>query len=102
MSRERPGQSRKQSLVVLAVAAIGLTAVTATRCADAAVAPHHATGIKIGEMTQDSAIIWTRLTEAAEANWGGAAWPVHGWDKMRNPEVQLPEGKTMADMFGLK
>ena len=31
-------------------------------------------GIKIGEVTSDSAVIWTRLTAAAEANWSGAPW----------------------------
>lgn len=31
-------------------------------------------GIKIGEVTADSAVIWTRLTAAPEANWSGAAF----------------------------
>ena len=31
-------------------------------------------GIKIGEVTAESAVIWTRLTVAAEANWSGTPW----------------------------
>ena len=31
-------------------------------------------GIKIGEVTADSAVIWTRLTSAPEANWSGPAF----------------------------
>lgn len=28
-------------------------------------------GIKVGEVTADSAVLWTRLTAAPEANWAG-------------------------------
>ena len=66
----------------------------------AAAAPHYATGIKIGEMTQDSAIVWARLTQTEKANWDGEPWPVHSWNKMRDPDAQLPEGKAITDMFG--
>src|SRR5260221_7669409 len=31
-------------------------------------------GIKIGEVTADSVIVWTRLTVAPEANWKGASF----------------------------
>jgi len=46
-----------------------------TGFASAAVAPgavYQGNGIKIGEVTADSAVIWTRLTAAPEANWTGA------------------------------
>lgn len=34
-------------------------------------AVHQGNGIKIGEVTHNSAVIWTRLTTAPEANWNG-------------------------------
>jgi alkaline phosphatase D len=37
-------------------------------------AVYQGNGIKIGEVTADSAVIWTRLTSAPEANWSGAAF----------------------------
>ena len=36
--------------------------------------PYLGNGIKIGEVTSHSAIIWTRLTERAEPNWNGLEW----------------------------
>ena len=36
--------------------------------------PHQANGIKIGEVDQSSAIVWTRLTRNAEANSTDAPW----------------------------
>lgn len=35
---------------------------------------HQGNGIKIGEVSADSVVIWTRLTVGPDANWGGAAW----------------------------
>ncbi|MFZ9746002.1 MAG: alkaline phosphatase D family protein [Opitutaceae bacterium] len=31
-------------------------------------------GIKVGEVSADTAVVWTRLTTTAEANWTGADW----------------------------
>lgn len=31
-------------------------------------------GIKVGEVSADAAVVWTRLTTTAEANWAGADW----------------------------
>ncbi len=39
--------------------------------ADVADAAHMATGFKVGEVTQTSAIVWTRVTRDAERNWNG-------------------------------
>lgn len=54
-------------------------------------------GIKIGEMTQTSAIVWTRLTATAEFNSSGIKWP-----NTKKPDgiSLIPEGKTLADMEG--
>ena len=32
-------------------------------------------GIKIGEVTQTQAIVWTRLTQTPDIRWDGIAWP---------------------------
>ncbi len=54
-------------------------------------------GIKIGEMTQTSAIVWTRLTANAELNLPGSEWPD---TKKPDGNSLIPEGKTLADMAG--
>jgi alkaline phosphatase D len=60
---------------------------------------HFANGIKIGEVDQDSAIIWTRLTRNPSLNFKGA-----GFLKTKKHVVpaskQLPAGKTLDDMEG--
>ena len=53
-------------------------------------AVHLADGIKIGEVTDRSAIIWVRLTASAERNTSGRPWP-EGADA-------LAEGATLAEM----
>ena len=37
-------------------------------------AVYQGNGIKIGEVTADSAVIWTRLTSSPEANWSGLSF----------------------------
>ncbi len=51
---------------------------------------HFASGVKIGEVTDRSAVIWTRLTATPERNRSGLAWP-EGADS-------VPEGHTLAEM----
>lgn len=68
---------------------------------------HQGNGIKLGEVTADSVIVWTRLTVAPEAKWDGAKWvepvipagerAIQGNFDWR---VQLPPGRTVADMSG--
>ena len=50
------------------VVACGLLLTVALPLVRAAEGPYFATGIKIGEVTDDSAIVWTRLTRNAERN----------------------------------
>ncbi len=45
---------------------VALTAASLIACAAPADGPYQATGIKVGEITPTSAIVWTRLTAAAE------------------------------------
>ena len=52
-------------------------------------------GIKIGEVTHDSAIIWTRLTKNPSANTNGEKFL-----KVSKEVEQIPKGKTLEDMEG--
>ena len=54
-----------------------------------------ANGLKIGEVTQDSAIIWTRLTKHATTLVDGEKFR-----KVPKHAQQIPEGKSLADMEG--
>jgi alkaline phosphatase D len=45
---------------------------------------HQANGIKIGEVTSDSAIVWTRLTRSAERNTTGQPFPPNNDRKRRS------------------
>ena len=56
---------------------------------------YQANGIKIGEVTQDSAIIWTRLTKNPSANTNGEKFP-----KASKEAEQIPKGKKLEDMEG--
>jgi len=51
-----------------------------------------ADGIKIGEVTQDSAIVWTRLTRSSERNVHGLAF--------NEERTTVPAGHTLDDMEG--
>jgi alkaline phosphatase D len=54
-----------------------------------------ANGIKLGEVTQDSALVWMRLTSHATANVGGVKF-----HKVPKHEPQIPAGQTLTDMEG--
>lgn len=60
---------------------------------------HFANGIKIGEVDQDSAILWTRLTQNPTIKMDGAAF-IDAGSHVVPATKQLPEGKTLADMEG--
>ncbi len=62
-------------------------------------------GFKTGEVTADSVEVWTRLTARTEANWDGAAFltpdlPNAVRDGKFDWRIQLPAGRTLADMQG--
>jgi hypothetical protein len=54
-----------------------------------------ANGIKIGEVTEDSALIWTRLTRHATAHVDGVKFR-----KTPKHAPQTPAGKSLTDMEG--
>jgi alkaline phosphatase D len=60
---------------------------------------YFANGIKIGEVDQDSALIWTRLTRHPSILLDGAKFIECGNHPVPAAK-QLPEGKTLADMEG--
>ncbi len=65
--------------------------------------PYFGNGIKIGETTADSTIVWLRLTEQTEPKWNGLEWlgtTDREFDVGEFGEKQLPEGATIADMEG--
>ncbi|MEX0715035.1 MAG: alkaline phosphatase D family protein [Planctomycetaceae bacterium] len=58
------------------IALAGMTACAVlAHGAGEARAAHMATGFKVGEVTQNTAIVWTRLTKNAERNWDGVKPP---------------------------
>jgi len=78
----------KYWIVVFSLFALGISAEV-----------HFANGIKMGEVDQDSAMVWTRLTRNPALNIDGARFKkvkAHGVPASE----QLPEGKTLADMEG--
>ena len=56
-------------------------------------------GVKIGEVKQTSAIVWTRLTASPEMNWTGANF-ITTDDKLASMQQQLPQGSSLGDMEG--
>lgn len=67
--------------------------------------PFQGTGVKVGEVEQNSAIIWVRLTKYAERNLDGIPFKeIKGERSSENknhyiyPEPQIPVGKALNDM----
>lgn len=69
--------------------------------------PHQANGVKIGEATQNSVIVWTRLTQTAERNIDGVPFPRENGKAVREKGKdvhfvyegpQLPEGLSIEEM----
>lgn len=77
--------------------------LTLTAIASAAV--FQGNGFKIGEVSPDSAVIWTRLTSRPEANWRGVAFVKPDVPRAEAAgefdwKIQIPPGRTLADMEG--
>ncbi|MCH2177652.1 MAG: alkaline phosphatase D family protein [Mariniblastus sp.] len=53
--------------------------------------PGFASGIKIGEVTTDSALIWVRLTDRAEANFDSLPILTEGLEPSEKSQVSMPE-----------
>lgn len=61
---------------------------------------YFANGIKIGEVDQDSAIVWTRLTRNPAIDLDGTKFKKVSSKVPVPAEMQLPDGKTLDDMVG--
>ena len=68
---------------------------------------HQGNGIKLGEVTADSVVVWTRLTATPEAKWDGPAWVDPAVPPGQREIVgtfdwraQIAPGRTLADMLG--
>ena len=62
-----------------------------------------ANGIKVGEVTQDSAVVWTRLTKAPERNVDGAPFPEVTGQARAGSDLSLEEitgGRVLSEMEG--
>jgi len=56
--------------------------------------PYQATGIKIGEVTDETAIVWTRLTRHPERVGSGAPMPeIHYYDSKTGEPIKKPQGR---------
>ena len=53
-------------------------------------AVHFGCGVKLGEVTDRSAVVWTRLTATPDRNRDGLAWP--------DGAQEVPEGRRLAEM----
>jgi alkaline phosphatase D len=91
MKKTSPTRSeitRRRFIETSAAAAASLPLCSIVRAAeDGAEPPHQATGVKVGEVTDSSAIVWTRLTAAPSRNKGGLA-----------PAREEPKDSTAADV----
>ena len=65
--------------------------------------PYLGNGIKIGDTTDESTIVWVRLTELAEPKWDGLKWlgvTDREFDVGVLGEKQFPKGATLPEMEG--
>tara|TARA_R110002049_G_scaffold285698_4_gene466922 strand:+ start:27768 stop:29198 length:1431 start_codon:yes stop_codon:yes gene_type:complete len=85
----------KVNRISKAIALIALLLTVSDAPAQNAVAPHQANGIKIGEVTDVSAIVWTRLTRHPERNIDGTPFP-----KSENKDRSSREYDDLDSMEG--
>jgi alkaline phosphatase D len=64
--------------------------------------PHNALGERVGEVTDHSAIVHTRLTAASVRNERGYSFPMwtHNLSREQRLEVRVPDGMSIADLEG--
>jgi len=80
---------------------LAIAALPAARAADTPV--YMANGIKIGEVTQNRAIVWTRLTAAPERNASGFPFPRLGSNReagVGKTLLEITAGHPLAEMEG--
>ncbi|MCC6155192.1 MAG: alkaline phosphatase D family protein, partial [Candidatus Hydrogenedentes bacterium] len=90
-----------------------LLALSLLVCVSLADVPYMATGVKVGEVTETSAIIWTRLTEGEHRVGPDAPTPIvnyrdpktgaianEGNSRVRVPIVEFPNGASVDQLEG--
>ncbi|HOC69250.1 MAG TPA: alkaline phosphatase D family protein [Candidatus Hydrogenedentes bacterium] len=80
-----------------------ITVVFMACAAAAADAVYMANGIKMGEVTPDSVLVWTRLTRAAERNADGAPFPEVAGKERAGGDLSVTDitgGRALEDMEG--
>src|SRR6185436_3626623 len=83
--------NRRRFLAASAGTALTLPLADAAQAAAAdAPAIYQATGVKVGEVTESSAIVWTRLTASPTRNSGGTVIPKRGAKGEPRPQVTVP------------
>ncbi len=111
-----PPPAQYRGMAVPAMSTLLLAGLLFSVCGPAhADGPHLATGIKIGEVLQDSAMVWVRLTRDAKRVDFGAPQPVIRYRDSRTgelwtgtgeqrrlmtPEVEFPDGSTVETLEG--
>lgn len=93
----RPRISRRAFIQTTAAAAIAPPLLAASRAG-----VHQATGVRVGEVTDTTAIVWTRLTKNTERNNAGVVFPARKkgekqpWPPPPTPPVAEIEGACPA------
>ena len=92
--------NRRRFLAASAGTALALPLIdTAHAAADAPVS-HQATGVKVGEITPTSAIVWTRLTAASRRNNQGVSFSKRKKDEPR-PKADMPAAEIEGACPGM-
>jgi alkaline phosphatase D len=100
---EQPRLSRRQALLSCAsVVAEVACSQPGTRQAEDDEPPYNALGERVGEVTDRSAIVHTRLTAASMRHGRGFSFPLwtHNLSREQRLEVRVPDGMSVADLEG--
>src|SRR5262245_46225533 len=95
----QPVLSRRQALLSTASVLAGVACSRpGTRDAEQEEAPYRALGERVGEVTDRSAIVHTRLTAASVRNERGYSFPIwtHNLSYEQRLEVRVPDGVSVA------
>ena len=95
MSHDHPlseSLTRRRFLAASAGTALLLPRLTETSAvgAEAPAGPHQATGTRVGEVTENSAIVWTRLTRNPVRNMDGVVIPGKVIDRQNFQPTTVP------------
>ena len=84
-----PFQVTRRDFLAASAAGTAILLPSPVSAGDAASGPHQATGTRVGEVAQDSAIVWTRLTRHPQRNNDGVVFP-QKVDRQNNRPTAVP------------